>query len=72
LLFKGGSAGKSKIIVKAKGMALPFPVSGGDMYFQQNPDVIVQLVSSDGGVCFETTLSSPAKKNEPDQFKDKL
>jgi hypothetical protein len=53
-------------------MALPFPVSGGDMYFQQNPDVIVQLVSSDGGDCFETTLSSPAKKNEPDQFKDKL
>jgi hypothetical protein len=72
MLLKGGDAGKSKILVKAKGLDIPLPGPVGVNYLHQDPDVIVQLVSSDGGACFETTLSTPAKRNEADQFKDKL
>jgi hypothetical protein len=72
MLLKGGSAGKSKIIVKAKGPAIPLPGPVGGIYLNQDPNVVVQLVSSDGGVCFETTLSTPAKKNQADQFNDRL
>jgi len=72
MLLKGGSAGKAKIIVKAKGSALPLPTPvGEDSYLTQDANVIAQLISSDGGVCFETTFSTPAQKNVEDQFKDR-
>lgn len=37
----------------------------------EDPGVIVQLLSNDGGVCFESTFSMPATTNEVEQFKDK-
>ncbi len=73
LIMRAGDAGKSKIILKAKGAAIPLTGAvSGSMYFEQDSEVLVQLVSSDGGACFETTLSMPATKNVVEQFKDKL
>ncbi len=73
LVLKAGSAGKSKIVFKAKGSNLPLsgPVGPGE-YFDQDTDVVVQLLSNDGGVCFESTFATPATRTDDDKFKDKL
>lgn len=73
LVLKGGDAGRAKIIVKAKGTSLPLPgPASGTAYFNQDAAVTVQLLSNDGGACFESTFTTPAKKSEAEQFKDKL
>lgn len=73
MILKAGASGKAKIVIKGKGSSLPLPAPfSGSMMLEQDTDVIVQLVSSDGGACFETTLPAPATKNEPAQFNDKL
>lgn len=65
VLLKGSSAGKSKVLVKGKGMNLPDP----------NPaltlPVKVQVVSGDSGICFEAEFTS-ASKNEAGSFKGKF
>ena len=40
-------------------------------YFQQNPNVIVQLLNDEGG-CWNTTFLPPAKMNREDLFKERL
>jgi hypothetical protein len=52
-------------------MQLPVPVPF-DMtqYFQQDPEVVVQLVN-DLGFCWTSTFGSPAVKNTAELFKDK-
>ncbi len=64
LLLRAGADGKGQIIVKGKGAAFGMP----DLPMSQ--PVTVQLVNG-GGVCWETTHSAPAQRNDDQQFKDK-
>jgi cysteine-rich repeat protein len=66
LQLKAGGLGKSKVQLKARGDNLTVPALG----LSQDSTVTAQLVGSHG-LCFAAEFSSPAKKNEPDQFKDK-
>ena len=73
MILKGGSAGRAKIVFKAKGAAVPLPAPfNSEKFFEQDANVIAQLLSSDGGTCFESTLPAPARKNVAHLFKDKL
>jgi len=72
LILKGGTAGKAKMVVKAKGASLPLPAPfSGAMLLAQDTDAIVQLHTSDGGECFESVFPAPATTNVAEQFKDK-
>ena len=42
------------------------------MSFTQDTDVTVQLLKSDGGVCWQSVFPAPAGKNSGGQFKDKI
>jgi cysteine-rich repeat protein len=68
-----GANDKAKVIVKAKGAQLGAELPGpvGATYFNQDGDVIVQLINS-LDFCWSTDLPSPAVVNEDDSFKDKL
>ena len=63
-IFKAGAAGKTTIQLKLQGVNIDMP----SMPVAQ--PIVVQLKNSDG-VCWETTMTAPAIKNTPDQFKDK-
>ena len=63
--LKAGPAGKAKIIVRGKGANLP--TSGA---FAQDTDVTVQLLKSDGGVCWQAVYPAPAVKSSGDRFTD--
>jgi hypothetical protein len=66
ILVKGGAAGKSKMLVKGKGVNLPDPVLPLDF------PVTVQLFNYQTGVCFDSSFSAlSAKKNVPTLFKAK-
>ncbi len=62
--LKAGT-GKARIIVKGKGANLPPTIA-----FGQDTNVTVQLLKSDGGVCWQAVYPAPAVKNSGDQFKD--
>ena len=64
LLLRAGADGKGQIIVKGKGGAFAMP------HLPVAQPVTVQLVNG-GGVCWETTHSAPAQRNDTQQFKDK-
>jgi len=70
IILKGSpTAGKSKALVKGKGMNLPdfdadLPIAGGDL------PLIVQLRNNQTGVCWQGSFASP-KKNETAQFNAK-
>jgi hypothetical protein len=69
IIVKSGAAGKSKAIVKGKGMALPdfdtdLPIAMADL------PLIVQLRNNGNGMCFEGTFATP-KKNLLTQFNAK-
>ncbi|TFH23260.1 MAG: hypothetical protein E4H03_06600, partial [Myxococcales bacterium] len=70
--LKPGVAGKSKAQIKAAGVRLPMPVPfSASSYFEQDPEVIVELRNSDGA-CWTTTFSpAQTKKNDADQFNAK-
>lgn len=73
MVLKGGVARRAKIVFQAKGAALSLPAPfSGEQLLAQDGNVIIQLVSSDGGACFETVLPEPAKKNAADLFRDKF
>jgi len=73
LLVKGGVAGKAKIIVKARGAAIPLPGPvDGSHYYEQDSSVIVQMHTSDGGACFESEFAAPALRNDPEKVREKL
>ena len=63
-LKQGVAGGKSKIVLKGKGVNLNLPS------LPVAQPVTVQLRSATG-VCWEAVYSAPAKRNEPAQFKDK-
>jgi hypothetical protein len=69
--LKTGDAGKSKAQVKAKGAAIPMPQPfSGTEFFDQDTEVIVQLVNDQTATCWTSEFTT-AKKNEVDQFKAK-
>ncbi len=65
VILKAGTAGKAKIIVKAKGADLQMP----SLPLAQDAAVVVQLKNIDGE-CWEARYSGPATKNDDRQFKD--
>lgn len=62
--FKAGPAGKGKIAVSGKGTALP------DTTFPLSTPVVVQLLGSEGGPCWEATYST-FRTSDNAQFKAK-
>jgi len=64
LTLKAGATGKAKIQVKGSRDNLPMPTLPLDL------PVVVQLRNSDG-VCWGSTFSAPAVKNEAANYKDK-
>jgi hypothetical protein len=64
IILRGSDDNRTKIIVKGKGMALPDPVPALTL------PVVVQLVNSDSGQCWEGTFDAPnIRRNEPGIFK---
>jgi len=66
LLVRSGPAGKSSVVLVAKGALVSPPA----LPLAQDPTVTVQL-RSDAGTCFGATWSAPAQKNDAGQFRDK-
>jgi hypothetical protein len=66
VVLKSGSAGRSKIQVRAQGDKLALP----SLPLAQSPKTTVQLKSS-AGTCWEAAYSAPASRNEPGRFKDR-
>jgi hypothetical protein len=66
-LLKSGAAGKSKVLVKGKGTALP------DTLVPALPlPVKAQLVNDESSVCYEAVYNAPqVLKNDAKQFKAK-
>ncbi|MGH7789183.1 MAG: pre-peptidase C-terminal domain-containing protein [Candidatus Binatia bacterium] len=56
--LKGGGAGKSKVLVKGRGAALPSIATA----LQTSTSVTLQLVGSDAPVCLQKTLSNITKQ----------
>jgi subtilisin-like proprotein convertase family protein len=70
--IRTGTAGRSKLDMKAGGASLPTPPPfGGDAFFAQDPNVIVQLIASDGAACW-TTIFNQATRNTGDVYKAKV
>ena len=68
--LKVKDAGKNQAMVAAKGVNIPMPMPvGGGRYFEQAPNVIVQLINSKG-VCWNSEFTT-FKKNEDSQFQAK-
>jgi hypothetical protein len=65
IILKGGADGKSKVLVKGKGAALPDP------HPPLTFPVKIQLVNGDNGICWESTFTS-ATKNVMGMFKAKV
>ncbi len=68
IILKGHPANKAKILWKGKGTNLPdltaLPIAMGDF------PVLVQVVNSDNGMCFETSFdAADVKKNQTDQLR---
>ncbi len=66
IIVKGGSQGKSKMLVKGRWVNLPDPIDSGPLQFP----VTVQLFNYQTGVCFNGTFNS-ALKNTTTLFKAK-
>lgn len=66
-------AGKTTAQWKASGFDLDFPLPfDGLSQFDASPHVLVQMLTSDGGVCWESTFAAAdAKQNYPGVFKAK-
>jgi hypothetical protein len=63
----------TKLIVTASGpqLAMPTPVGASQM-LAQDPDITVQLLTSDGGPCWEAVYPALASLNTATRFKDRL
>ncbi len=73
LQLVSGAGGKTKVKLKAKGAtaAWPVPFDVGK-YFDQASAVTVQLVNSTTRTCLSSVFPAPAKKDNAEQFKDKV
>ena len=67
ILYKGGDAGQSKVILIGKGPGLPSAIPAA---LQSTAQVTVQLRSSDG-LCLSVALSAITQQ-EPSSFRAKL
>jgi hypothetical protein len=69
--LKTGDSGKTQAQVKAKGVNLPLPPPLGEgAYFDQDPSVVVQLMSGEGK-CWTSEFST-SKKNTEAQYQAKV
>ncbi|HEY2773101.1 MAG TPA: hypothetical protein VGK20_03510 [Candidatus Binatia bacterium] len=69
---KTGAAGKSKISLSAKGLALPLPAPfSGSQFFDMSPRVVVQLHSNSAPNCWSSAFTA-ATKNTAAKFSAKL
>lgn len=72
LRLKADNGGKASIVAKAKRASLyAGPASSGQLV-NQDAQVVVQLISSTGSVCWETVFSSPATRTSPTAFGDRF
>jgi len=64
-----GAANRSKVMIKAKGANIPMPIPTSDTrYFNQNSEVVVQLVNT-SGVCWTSSFTAAStKKNTSTLF----
>ncbi|MFQ5668062.1 MAG: hypothetical protein ACE5I7_16735 [Candidatus Binatia bacterium] len=74
IILKKGAipGGPAKVIIIGKGANLPLPGPVGATYLNQDTTVTVQLIKSDGGVCWGASYPAPAIKNQSELFKDKM
>jgi len=72
IILKGSTGNKAKILMKGKGIGLPdLPVADNPTLALDLP-VLVQMVNTDNGLCFEAEYdSADVKKNVPEKFKAK-
>ena len=70
LAMKGGSAGRGKILVAAKGATLPLPAGfAAAEYFELDPALTVQLSESLTGHCWQSTLEpAHVRRNDGERF----
>lgn len=67
--MKTGPAGKTKVKFSAAGANLVLPGPAGTTYFDQEPNLIVQLVNSVGTCWTSEFEAGDTKKSEADKFK---
>jgi hypothetical protein len=71
ILLRTGTAGRARIVFKAKGDKLPLPTpAAGKNLVSQDPTATVQLVNSEGQ-CWSAEYQAPAKRSNSTVFKDK-
>ena len=68
IVLRGGDAGKSKILVKAKGANLPLPA----LPLDEATGVTVQMIRSDGSQCWQAVFPAPARKNTGTLFRARI
>jgi len=71
--LRSGDAGKTKVIMRGKGVNLPVPGAvSADAYANQDTSVVAQLRRDDApSICWAASLASPAKKNSHTRFSDR-
>jgi len=67
-----GTMDKQKLLVTGKGSNLHLPPPVGTTLLTLDSTVTVQLVRTDGGVCWEAVYPGPAKRNLMPIFRDTL
>jgi hypothetical protein len=60
VILKGGAAGKTKALLKGKGVNLPDPLNAGAL----GTPVTAQLLNHQTGICWETVFNSPTKSTD--------
>ena len=70
-LLKTGADGKTKLKLKAGGAGLLLPAAAGATFFDQSPDVVVQLVNSEGSCWTSAFDAADTTKNDAGGFKAK-
>lgn len=72
LILKADNGGKASINAKVKRVGLyAGPASSGNLVNQEN-QILLQLSSSTGSVCWESVFSPPATKTSPTGFSDRF
>ncbi len=70
LQLKSGINGKPKLSLKARGSNIPLvgPFDAG-AYFDADPEISVQLINSETGICWTSEFVGLGAKNSAEQFK---
>jgi hypothetical protein len=68
--LKPGESGKAKLTLKARGVTLPLPPPVDvDRFFDADPEIVMQLVNAETGVCWTSEFAGADAINRADQFK---